>query len=117
MKCNATVRKGAATTSFVETSLLSFLVLAFWGLAAQAVPPPSGVAPVISPAGGFAIDGDLLANTPGAGAGDWLPGPAGASNSVLDVKGVPLNPAITFHFVDLYNDGNDETFGGGLKWT
>src|SRR5512137_805762 len=117
MKCNATVRKGAATTSFVETSLLSFLVLALWGLTAQAVPPPLGVAPVVSPAGGFAIDGDLLANTPTADAGDWLSGSGGTGGALLDANGTPLNPATTFHFVDPYNADNDETFIGGLKWT
>jgi len=72
---------------------------------------------VLSPAGGFAIDGDLLANTPAADAGDWLPGSDGAGNAVLDAKGAPLNPAVTFHFVDPYNTTDDETFGGGLKWT
>jgi hypothetical protein len=88
-----------------------------WGLTAQAVPPPKGVAPVVVPSGGFAIDGDLQANTPAAGAGDWLPGPAGAGGSVLDATGAPLNPATTFHFIDKYNDGGDNTFAGGLKWT
>src|SRR5262245_61503452 len=88
-----------------------------WGLTAQAVPPPTGVAPVVVPSGGFAIDGDLQANTPVTGAGDWLPGPSGAGGSVLDATGAPLNPATTFHFTDKYNDGGDNTFAGGLKWT
>src|SRR5204863_799522 len=85
--------------------------------ALQAVPPPTGVAPILVPSGGFGIDGDLQANTPTAGAGDWLPGPAGAGGAVLDTNGVPLNPATTFHFIDLYTSGGDNTFQGGLKWT
>jgi hypothetical protein len=89
----------------------------FWGLTLQAVPPPTGVAPVLVPSGGFAIDGDLQANTPAVGAGDWIPGVAGAGGAVLDTNGVPLNPATTFHFVDLYNSAGDTTFKGGLKWT
>jgi len=39
---------------------------------AGAVPPPTGVAPVEPPAGGFAVDGNLLANMPTANLGDWL---------------------------------------------
>src|SRR5215831_14915922 len=82
-------------------SLVGGLIL--WGLTSQAVPPPTGVAPVLVPSGGFAIDGDLQANTPAVGAGDWIPGVAGAGGAVLDANGVPLNPATTFHFIDLYN--------------
>src|SRR5690349_8017718 len=81
-----------------------------------AVPPPTGVAPVLIPAGGFSIEGDLTANSPSAGAGDWLPGPGGAGGSVLDASGAPLNPATTFHLTDLYNSTSDNTFSGG-KWT
>src|SRR5690348_12628402 len=87
------------------------------GLALQAVPPPTGVAPVLVPSGGFAIDGDLQANTPATGVGDWLPGLAGGGGSVLDTTGAPLNAATTFHFVDPFNSSADNTFVGGLKWT
>jgi hypothetical protein len=72
---------------------------------------------VESPVGGFAIDGNLGANTPDAGLGDWLllntsPGAGGA---VLDAAGKPLNPLTTFHFIDAYN-GKDIVFAGGQKW-
>ena len=53
----------------------------------------------------------------GADAGDWLAGPGGAGGAVLAPNGAPLNPAMTFHFVDPYDADNDETFIGGLKWT
>src|SRR5580765_5751659 len=86
----------------------------FFGLSALAVPPPTGVAPVTVPAGGFAIDGDLLANTPNLNTGDWLPDSNGVGG-VLDAAGNPLNPTTTFHFTDLYNSTADNTFSGG-KW-
>ncbi len=94
--------------------LLALLCLA--SLTASAVPPPMGVAPVLVPAGGFGIDGDLFANSPTANVGDWLAGTnAGTGGAVLDANGVPLNPATTFHYVDPFG-GNDNVFVGGLKW-
>lgn len=67
------------------------------------------VAPVISPTGGFSIDGYL--ERQGA-AGDWLKG-----NSPLDVAGsyvfssagIPLLP-YSFRFVDLWNSNDDNVF-------
>src|SRR5262245_54394882 len=88
----------------VGVASIASLVLA---LAAVAVPPPTGVAPVNVPTGGFAIDGDLLANTSVAGVGDWLPHEGGTGGAVLDASGVPLNPTTTFHFVDLYGSSAD----------
>jgi hypothetical protein len=83
------------------------------GLSALAVPPPKGVAPVLIPAGGFKIDGGLMAD---ATAGDWV-GTTNPAPGVLSASGVPLNPATTFHFADAFNSTADNTFGGGLKWT
>jgi len=117
MKLNKTIDRGSINTSLPGTNFLFLVLMALWGLTVQAVPPPSGVAPVVSPAGGFAIEGDLLANTPSTGAGDWLPGAGGTGGSVLDANGLPLNAGMTFHLTDAYNDSNDDTFGGGLKWT
>ncbi len=77
--------------------------------------PPVGTAPIIVPAGGFGIEGDLQANTPGVGIGDWIPGPAGAGESVLDLAGNPVHPAITFHLLDAFDSGLDDNFGGGDK--
>ena len=87
-------------------------------LSSRAAAPPAGIAPVASPSGGFAIDGNLGANTPDANVGDWLflntfPG---AGGGVLDSAGASLNPLTTFHFIDPYN-GNDVVFAGGQKWS
>src|ERR1043166_886536 len=84
----------------------------------HATPPPSGVAPLMVPAGGFGIDGNLLANTPAANIGDWLAATnPGSGGWVLNAAGVPLNAATTFHVLDAYSSTGDDTFSGGLKWT
>jgi hypothetical protein len=87
---------------------------------ALAVPPPPGIAPVNPPPGGFGIDGDLLANNPVAGVGDWMLNTNAAPGSglgVLKPDGSPIDPTRTFHFIDPYNDSsNDRIFSGGAKW-
>lgn len=105
-------------------AVLRFTVcLVAFGLApvvSRAVPPPAGVAPVTSPTGGLALDGDLFANDPAAHTGDWLTNnPAGGSGgAVLNGLGAPLNPLTTFRFRDPYDDqSGDLIFAGGLKWT
>jgi hypothetical protein len=105
----------------VLSKILKFLpllaVLVLYHSSVRAAGPPAGIAPVDVPSGGFAIDGNLAANTPGANSGDWIlvntfPGLGGA---VLNSAGTPLNPLTTFHFTDPYN-GNDMVFAGGQKW-
>src|SRR5438552_7025047 len=99
-------------------TLISFALLAFFVFGSQpgvAAPPRAGVAPVVSPAGGFGIEGDLFANMPAANVGDWITNSL-TGGGVLTRAGVPLNAVTTFHFIDQY-DGNDIIFGGGLKWT
>src|SRR5881628_2390434 len=99
--------------TLVSFVLLSFLL--FGSQAALAAPPPAGVAPFVTPAGGFGIEGDLFANMPAADVGDWITNSV-TGGGVLTQSGVPLNALTTFHFIDQY-DGNDLMFGGGLKWT
>jgi len=104
-----------------KTLLFCLLVLGLLlvSLTGHAVPPPAGVAPVLSPAGGLSIDGDLIANTPLTNNGDWIlsTNVPGAGGGVLSPSGVALNGSTTFHLVDPYNSSDDLTFGGGLKWT
>ena len=116
MKPNKACGRGGIILSLLGARSFWLALLGLWGLTAHAVPPPAGVAPVVSPAGGFAIDGDLQANTPGANTGDWLPRAGGTGASVLDANGNSLNVLTTFHYIDPYNDTIDNTFVGGQKW-
>src|SRR5207244_8566689 len=83
--------------------------------------PPKGVAPVAPPTGGFAIEGDLLSNTPttpapfAANQGDWYPGPGGTGGNVLhsDATGTPVNSATHFHLVEPLDSATDDTFAAG----
>src|SRR6266540_4355740 len=113
MQINSTDSPPKCRVKTLISFLLSFFV--FGSQPGLAAPPPAGVAPVVSPAGGFGIDGDLFANMPGANVGDWITNSA-TGGGVLTRSGVPLNASTTFHFIDEYN-GNDLTFSGGLKWT
>jgi hypothetical protein len=109
--------KGRSEITLVTSTqrgILAFIAIGMIsGLTALAVPPPKGTAPVLIPAGGFSIDGDLMAD---AIAGDWV-GTTNPASGVLSPAGVPLNPATTFHFADAFNSTADNTFVGGLKWT
>src|SRR6185503_17494079 len=89
---------------------------AFWTCAqsVRAATPPTGTAPVTPPAGGFAIDGNLLANSPTNGIGDWLSN-TGSGGFVLFTNGATVNTNNTFHIVDLFESGSDNIFSGGLK--
>src|SRR4051794_13995789 len=115
----ASARKRANRTRYTP-HLLACAATVLGTLASSATPPPAGVAPVTYPAGGFAIDGDLVANSPSTGTGDWLafltPG-AGTGGSVFDQAGAPLVSFSTFHFFDAFSSTPDTTFSGGLKWT
>src|SRR5437762_1791633 len=85
--------------------------------------PPEGVAPVNPPTGGFALDGDLLSNTPtspspfGPNQGDWYAGTDGSGGNVLnsDATGTPVNSTTTFHLVDPFASATDDNFAGGDK--
>src|SRR4051812_19311650 len=84
-RTNFWLGKAVYTRCLCNVGLVSVLT-ALVCLDALATPPPKGVAPVLVPAGGFAIDGDLLAGP----AGDWVAG-SNAGSGVLASNGVPLN--------------------------
>src|SRR5437879_2658328 len=105
------IASGLAVTAVTLVGL--FPVQTYGGLTCP--PPPTGTAPVTSPSGGFAIDGNLQANTPVSGVGDWIPGPSGSGGSVMGTNGVPLTAGTTFHLADPFNSASDNTFKGGLK--
>src|SRR5262249_9629321 len=98
---------------FGAAAVTGLLLLSLCLSAFAAVGP--GTAPVTVPTGGFGIEGDLRANDPTAGIGDWVPGSAGSGSNVLTAAGVPLNTLTTFHVIDLYSSGLDDNFHGGDK--
>src|SRR5437667_4178275 len=84
--------------------------------------PPNGVAPVNPPTGGFAIDGDLLSNTPTSPSpwapnqGDWYMGTGGSGVLNNNATGTPVDPTTTYHLVDVFNGNNtDDNFAGRDK--
>ena len=85
--------------------------------------PPKGIAPVNPPTGGFAIEGDLLSNTPtspspfAANQGDWYFGVGGSGGNVLNnnATGTPVDSTTTFHLIDAFSSGTDDNFAGGDK--
>ena len=75
-----------------------------------------GTALVAPPTGGFRIQGDLIANTPSSGIGDWMWNPAilGSGRGVLNYpSGTVIDPTKTFHRIDLLGNSDLETFTGG----
>ncbi len=103
-------------TAVGQTSSLVASVIFTDAAPVPGIVPPAGIAPIGVPAGGFGIDGDLQANTPTVGIGDWVPGPAGAGGSVLDSAGNPISSINTFHLIDAYDSAVDDNFAGGDKW-
>src|SRR6478672_1392657 len=99
--------------SMKRTLLAALILLSCKVSSAQ---PGPGVAAINPPTGDFQIEGDLQANTPISGKGDWVPGPAGAGGSVLTAAGGAINSAITFHLRDVYGSASDNSFAGGLKF-
>ena len=109
------MRRHTAWSRIVARVVLPVLVLGVLAASpAGAVAP--GTAPVDPPAGGFAIDGNLQANVPVAGIGDWLPGAAGSGGNVLNAAGGAVVGGATFRLIDTFNNGSDDNFQGGQKF-
>ena len=98
------------------TPLVLFCLSLFLSVAwVRAVVPPSGLANIMNPAGGFNLEGDLYANTPTVGQGDWTYDPGlypGAGRGVLYTNGEPINPNVTYHLIDSFTTA-DNIFGSG----
>ena len=88
---------------------LAFALVFTTNLSGQIIIGP-GIPNVITPTGGFDINGFLKVNT---AAGDWLPG-TGSGGAVLNATGGSVNAATTFHITDAINS-TDNVFNGGLK--
>lgn len=86
----------------------------------------SQISPVLTPKGGFKIDGQLRANTPGmpveGRAGDWVPQvngtlfTAGIDSFVLQSDGAVKNTVTTALQRDAYNSNQDDIFTQGSKF-
>ncbi|MCI0743799.1 MAG: HYR domain-containing protein, partial [Verrucomicrobia subdivision 3 bacterium] len=109
MYCINILRHGRFRLSAILAAL--FVTLAHGAFAAA---PPAGTALVNPPAGGFAIEGDLLANTPAAGIGDWVSNSV-SGGFVLYTNGTPVNPLLTFHLSDSAVDPEDNFSQGKLN--
>jgi hypothetical protein len=111
-----------------KISLMVFIFLVSYESFAQ-------VAPVDPPVGGFRIEGDVKANFPTAGQGDWVSGAQGVGTNVIQFVSpnwVPVNSTTTKFIQDAYNSTSDLIFSGssfsdnpntvsgingGWKWT
>ncbi|MGG9971175.1 hypothetical protein ACQ33O_05205 [Ferruginibacter sp. SUN002] len=95
----------------IRNSILLFL-LTFFSFSSFS----QGIAPVLTPTGGFHIDGNLVANSPAANVGDWVAGAGGTGGFVINNDGSVLNSATTFNIFDPYDDKtNDVIFTEGSK--
>jgi hypothetical protein len=82
----------------------------------------SQIAGVITPTGGFHIDGGLRAGTPSPTVGDWFQPVGGAVtpgyvfNIVAANTVTPIDPGTTNIRTDLYNSSSDNIFAEGSKF-
>lgn len=106
--------------------LLSGLVVTFmFGMilySSKPVHAQQGVAPTVIPAGGCAIDGNLLSRTPtttpfSPDNGDFLPndGASGTGGYVFISAGLPVDSTVSFHLIDGYDSTDVNVFTGGSK--
>ena len=84
----------------IKSGLSVFFFLLFSGLVANNA-LEAQVSNVENPSGGFEIDGNLEANSPTSGVGDWVMGSAGSGGFVFDQSGNPLT-SLTQLFRDEY---------------
>ncbi|MFN5334414.1 MAG: hypothetical protein ACK5BV_04425, partial [Bacteroidota bacterium] len=70
----------------------------------------SQLASVTPPAGGFRIDGNLIAGTPTANEGDWVAGTSGGY--VFYNTGIAVNPTHSKLTRDSYHSTGDDVFSG-----
>ncbi|MCK5078666.1 MAG: hypothetical protein KAR09_01915, partial [Bacteroidales bacterium] len=89
----------------------------------EPVQAQQGIAPTVIPAGGCAIDGNLLSRTPttppfSADNGDFLPNDAapGSGGYVFTLAGLPVDTATAFHIIDGYDNADFDIFTGGSKF-
>jgi len=90
--------------------LFVFAALSMTNITTTAQVVYQGVAPVQTPIGGFAIDGDAFSNTPIVNVGDWFYEAGGTGGAILDANGDPIYPLTTFYVDALSGDPDLTTF-------
>ena len=102
--------------------LAVFLTFGLGMYSLEPVQAQQGVAPTVIPAGGCAIDGNLLSRTPttppfSSENGDFLPndGATGSGGYVFTLAGVPVDTSAAFHIIDGYDAADSSIFTGGSK--
>ena len=96
-------------------NLVTVLSICFLGFSSQIY---GQFAPVLTPKGGFAIDGGLRANTPTIDQGDWYPGAAnsGSGESVFGADGKPIVSETSGSASGENFNSNDNIFTNGSKF-
>ncbi len=124
-----TQRENAKRTAVIRRgNIIPIIITALFFALSSAVSGQSsirGVAPVLYPAGGFAVDGDAIANyvQPGtfANVGDWFwfadyPGTGGSVFNMSTPDPYDLNYPLSYHWNDGWMQGTDLTvFDGSNK--
>lgn len=94
-----------------------FIILIFFSFSSlPSLAQMDGTGPVYPPTGGFRIEGNLQANVPTSGIGDWAAGGTGTGGFVLSNTGVPVNASTTYFSTDVWNTNQDNAFDGGDKF-
>ncbi|PKP19907.1 MAG: hypothetical protein CVU05_10225, partial [Bacteroidetes bacterium HGW-Bacteroidetes-21] len=70
------------------------------------------VAPIIQPSGGFQIEGNLKADNPVIGVGDWLPNSNNLGSYVFNNNGTPVDALKSKVIKDDYDSNTDLVFQG-----
>ncbi|MDR5590457.1 hypothetical protein, partial [Christiangramia sp. SM2212] len=96
-------------------SILHFLFIPLFLLGSFVLNAQNVAVPVENPNGGFNIDGDLKANTPTPGIGDWFQGPSGTGGFVFDNNGNSVNPNTSKFVSDILNTSTDRFLKGNLN--
>ena len=104
----------AISTVFFRYSLLHYALFSLFLALAGSISLQAQTITVQNPSGGFEIDGDLEANTPTSGVGDWIAGAAGSGGFILDNSGTPSS-SMTQFIVDQFNTNSDNSFTSGSK--
>ena len=111
---NSVSKFGFEGLFFSFRNLTTFILICFLFFSFQIFGQIANVNP---PSGYFHIDGNLRANTPTIGIGDWLTGLGGSGGFVMSDTGIPIDAATTKLLIkDNYKPTADLIFSSGSKF-